>query len=140
VFNAPDEKGLSTCRRFSQVAADNGKSLVFPTASISVLLRSILSGPPDLGGPIKDGVHLIQLPVDLDQGRRESFHLEMMALETRIEMPGDGEWRLLEGFAARNNILASSAQTGSSLPLWMHPCLLPVFVNGWVEIVCMGEG
>ncbi|APD47766.1 DNA-binding domain-containing protein [Synechococcus sp. CS-602] len=137
VFNAPDEKAFDM-QALSQVAAEQWESLVFQLPRSSVLLRSIYP-VHRIWEANQDGV-TDSVPVDLDQGGANLF-IWRDGVETRIEMPGDGEWRLLEGFAARTTFGQLCADLDQGLASVDASVLLPVFVKrGWVKSFVLGEG
>jgi len=90
-------------------------------------------------GEANQDASLIPVPVDLDQGAR-IFSSGEIWRESGLRCREMGEWRLLEGFAARTTF-AISAQPESSLGLCgLHPCCWPVFVKAWlVKSFVLGE-
>jgi len=107
-------------------------------AAIGSIGPSFFLSKPDLEA--NQDAFTDSVAVDLDQEAR-IFSFWKMALKRGIEMPGEGMescWRLAARTKHLAKLLAQDLDQG--LPLWMHPCLLPVFVKRvGVKIVCIGE-
>ena len=136
VFNSEEQASLDLAA-LGQVSPEQWENLIFELPQNSVLLTS--DYPVHRIWQVNQPDHTETAPVHLDQGGVNLF-LWRDQDETRIDLPTDAEWQLLQAFAAGDRFGPICSQLATHSPVVDVAALLPVWVQrGWMAGFSVGD-